>query len=113
MAQVATLGECKPWFWSAQSSGFAIYLLIYVRPTSDKNALKQYTWQSVNMTTSDIIGGTNFTPLDLFKMLTHFGHFTPSIRHAYSRYEHSQRQKYWRKGYVSANILVLTYLYLE
>ena len=76
MAQVATLGECKPWFWSAQSSGFAIYLLIYVRPTSDKNALKQYTWQSVNMTTSDIIGGTNFTPLDLFKMLTHFGHFT-------------------------------------
>jgi hypothetical protein len=46
----------------------------------------------VNMVASDNIGGTNFTPPRLFKMLTHFGHFTPSIRHAYSRYEHSQRQ---------------------
>ncbi len=30
-------------------------------------------------------------PLRLFKMLTCFDHFTPSIRFTYSRYEHSQR----------------------
>jgi hypothetical protein len=40
---------------------------------------------------TDIIGGTNFTPLRLSKMLPHFDHFTPSICHAYSRYEYSQR----------------------
>jgi len=37
------------------------------------------------MVASDIIGGTNFTPLRLFKMSSHLDHFTPSIRHAYSR----------------------------
>jgi hypothetical protein len=38
-----------------------------------------------------MMGGTNFTPLRLSKILPHFDHFTPSIRHAYSRYEYSQR----------------------
>jgi hypothetical protein len=44
-------------------------------------------------------------------MLTFFDHFTLSISYAYSRYEHSQRQLYWRKEHVSANILAQTYSY--
>jgi hypothetical protein len=46
---------------------------------------------NIDIIITDIIGGTNFTPLRLSKMLPHFDHFTPSIRHAYSRYEYSQR----------------------
>jgi hypothetical protein len=45
----------------------------------------------IDIIITDIICGTNFTPLRLSKMLPHFDHFTPSIRHAYSRYEYSQR----------------------
>ncbi len=46
---------------------------------------------NIDIIITDIIGGTNFTPLRLSKMLLNFDHFTPSIRHAYSRYEYSQR----------------------
>jgi hypothetical protein len=52
------------------------------------------------MNNTDIIGGTNFTQLRPFKMLSHFDQFTPSIRHAYSRYEPSQRQ------YIGAGIFI-------
>jgi hypothetical protein len=41
---------------------------------------------NIDIIITDIIGGTNFTPLRLSKMLLHFDHFTPSIRHAYLRY---------------------------
>ena len=51
----------------------------------------QFCPANIDIIITDIIGGTNFTPLRLSKMLPHFDHFTPSIRHAYSRYEYSQR----------------------
>jgi hypothetical protein len=47
---------------------------------------------NIDIIITDIIGGTNFTPLRLSKMLSNFDNFAPSIRHAYSRYEYSQRQ---------------------
>jgi hypothetical protein len=53
---------------------------------------------NIDIIITDIIGGTNFTPLRLSKMLPKFDHFAPSIRHAYSRYEYSQRQ------YIGADI---------
>ncbi len=87
---------------SVCNCGYRRLFAIWTCPFSEKTHYFCFQCYSfiIGIVSTNRQSGSNVPPLGLFKMLTSLDHFTPSIRHAYSRYEHSQRQ------YIGADVFI-------